>query len=93
MASEGEELERRWYARLTNARLRLEVAMDYVPEVQRDLEAKGLAATDITLAESLRDTALDEYRRILRIYAALVLDGKIPDADHESASDRGYRPR
>ena len=72
-----------WLKRLTDAKLRLDAARDYVKQVQRDLSANEIPAPDGEFAyrKALRaeNSALAECKRVLRIFTNLTENGKIPD--------------
>jgi hypothetical protein len=77
-------LEDLWHLRLSNAKLRLRFARDYVIELQRDrMLDLVLPSPDGSFAyqQALRAEtyALAEYRHVLQILTDLILDGKIPD--------------
>ncbi len=73
-------IEDLWRARLRDAKLRLDFARQYVKEVEDEYKPGDLPASDAHFAmrAALRAEtfALTEYRRILRIFADLVLEGK-----------------
>lgn len=76
---EHQELAQLWRGRLRDAEIRLDFALNFMAEVQRDFPhptVDGKNAHHSALqAEQL---ALAEYKRVLRIFTDLVLDGKIP---------------
>jgi hypothetical protein len=80
-----EELEDRWRKRVTDAKLRLDLARNYVKEVQRDLPRDDIPAPDgdyaYRKALHAENSALAEYKRVLRIFTDLTVNGKIPDED------------
>lgn len=89
MASAREKLERRWHALLKDASLHLEFTRNSLTELYQESQAGALVGMDrCDVAEALREehAALQEFRRILRIYKDLVLDGKIPDEDYNAAT-------
>ncbi len=77
-----EELEDRWRKRVTDAKLRLDFARNYVKEVQRDLPRGDVPAPDgdyaYRKALHVENSALAEYKRVLRIFTDLMINGKIP---------------
>jgi len=76
-------LEERWLTRLNDARIHLELARDYVSEVQRDFPEGEIPSPDggVAYRAALRaeNIALAEYHRVLRILTDLVARGQIPD--------------
>ena len=68
---------------LTDARLRLDFARNYVAEVMRDFPSTDIPAADSNFAyrKAIRaeSLALREYARVLRIYRDLTVQGVIPD--------------
>lgn len=84
-------VEELWRKRLNTAKLRLEFARNYVAELQRDLQTGALPSPDGGFAyqQALRaeNNALAEFRRVLKIFTDLTVDGKIPeDNQYRSAS-------
>jgi hypothetical protein len=79
-----QQLEDEWRQRALDAKLRLQLARDYVREVQRDLQRGSVPAADGNFAQqhALRaeNLALRHYRDVLRTLADLVVRGKIPPA-------------
>ena len=80
-----EKLEDLWRDRLQDAKLRHAFACNVRQEVQRDLQHGEVPSADrnFALERALRaeNRALAEYDRVLRIFAALVVAGKIPDEE------------
>ena len=76
-------LETLWRQRLSDARLRLNFAVNYVNEIQRDFSSGELPAPDGRIAyhRALRaeSFALREYSRALHLFADLVVRSKVPD--------------
>lgn len=76
-------IEQLWRSRLQDAKLRLDFARQYLREVQRDRSDGAVPPADGNFAfeKALRaeNYALAEYRRILREFANLVLEGTIPE--------------
>lgn len=76
-------LEGLWYQRLTDAKLRLDFARNYMSEVKRDFSSGEIPENEEAFAhaKALRaeNFALDEYNRVLRIYTGLTVNGFIPD--------------
>lgn len=84
-------LEELWRQRVNTARLRLEFARNYVAEVQQEVRQEGLPSADGAFAyrQAIRSeiNALSEFRRVLKIFTELTVDGKIPDEnDYRHAS-------
>lgn len=76
-------LEELWRSRLNEARLRVELARNFLREVLRDFR-DGTAPQpdgDFAYRRALHaeNSALAECDRILRVYHDLTVDGKIPD--------------
>ena len=86
-------LEDRWRNRVNEARARLQFARNFVKEVQGDLKSGVVAGSDASLAfqRALRAEtfALAEYHRVLRLFTALVVEGKIPDESEWLKARRG----
>jgi hypothetical protein len=76
-------LEDLWRSRLNDAKLRLDFAHGYLAAVQGDYAARDIPASDHHFAyqKALRaeGLALQEYRRVLHIFADLLFHGIIPD--------------
>lgn len=76
-------LEELWRVRVTDAKLRLEFAREYVLELQKEMKADGIPAPDGHFAyqQALRSemNALAEFRRVLQVFRDLTMEGKIPD--------------
>jgi hypothetical protein len=76
-------LEELWRTRLKHAVLRLEFAKNHVAEVHREILQSAVPMLDAnsTYQAALRaeGVALAEYERVLRIFTALVVDGKTPE--------------
>jgi hypothetical protein len=76
-------LEELWRTRLEDAVLRLEFARNHASEVHREILQGTLPMLDAssTYQAALRAQciALAEYGRTLRIFTALVVDGKTPE--------------
>jgi hypothetical protein len=78
-----QELENQLRERVANAKVRLDLARNYVREVQRDLKSGTITESDghhahqyALQAETL---ALQHYQSVLNTLSTLVLTGKIPD--------------
>ena len=76
------DIEAQWRERLTNAKLRLDFAENYVRAVERDLHTAGVPSPDGSYAyrSALRakNLALQYYNEVLRVFSNLVLYGKLP---------------
>jgi hypothetical protein len=76
------ELEDLWRSRLNEARLRVELARNFMQEVQRDFKSGTIPQPDgdfaYRRAVHAENTALAEYSRILRVYHDLSVNGKKP---------------
>jgi hypothetical protein len=76
-------LEELWRSRLNEARLRVELARNFLHEVQRDFQDGTVPQPDGNFAYQralkAENTALAEYSRILRVYHDLTMAGKIPE--------------
>lgn len=76
-------LERVWHQRLSDAKLRLDFARNYVHEIQADLESgSGPGEMEHFAYEKAvggENFAFAEYNRVLRIYGDLTVKGIIPD--------------
>jgi PilZ domain len=72
-----------WRRRLTDAKLRLDFARNFMKEVQRDYRAGDIPESDHHFAyqKALRAERFDlaEYNKVLRIYTDLTLNGIVPD--------------
>ena len=97
MGSNRQQLEEEWRGRVRDARLRLQLAQNYVREVRADrvagavLPADGDYAWQRALhAESL---ALQHYRDVLKIFTDLVVSGKIPEQAGDWEKDGGTEAR
>ena|SRR5690242_6480677 len=77
------EIEELWRTRMRNAALRLDFARNFVKEVQRDFPPELVPSADgqFALQKALQaeSFASAEYRRVLRIFTALVMEGIVPD--------------
>ena len=76
-------LEDLWRRRLKDAELRLTFARQYLAEVQRDFpSSRRVHSADGAFAyqHALRaeTCALAEYKRVLQIFTAVVIHGKVP---------------
>ncbi len=71
MDTQRQELERLWRSRVDLAKLRYEVAHAYLQKVQHAPEY-----ANAVLAER---EAQAEFFRVLRVFQALLTEGKIPD--------------
>ncbi len=90
LVSDRRILEHGWFTRLTEAKLRVDLAIARVKDVQD--ASQGLSPSDgnFELARALRaeNDSLAEYERVRRIYADLTLHGKILDeGDWPSGED------
>ena len=81
---------------MRNARLSLDFARNFLKEVQRDFPRESVASADgqFALQKALRaeNLALAEYRRVLRIFTDLVVEGTVPDENvwlHRKATSNG----
>jgi hypothetical protein len=78
-----QELENLWKTRVGDAKVRLDLASQYVKEVQRDLKAGAIPSADGRYAHhralQAETLAIKHYRRVLNNFTALMLNGKIPD--------------
>jgi hypothetical protein len=76
-------LEQLWHQRLTDAKLRLEFARNYMSEVKRDFSSGDIPENEEAFAhaKALRaeNFALNEYNRVLRIFTDLTVNGLNPD--------------
>lgn len=81
--AERKALEQHWRNRLADAKLRLDFARNYLAEVRRDLPSGEIpqADGDFAFQRAVRAEtfALVKYKRVLRIYADLIVHGWIPD--------------
>ena len=95
-------LEELWKQRLTDAKLRLDFARNFVCELVHDLPLLEISNADGHFAyqRAIRaeTAALREYARVLRIHHDLTVDGVIPDesawrsrAAHANESDEESR--
>lgn len=75
----NQELERVWRGRVADAKLRHEFARHFLKEAQEAYpSAESPEHANAIEAESV---ASDEYFRVLQLFNALVMEGKIPDED------------
>ena len=78
-----EELKNQWLRTLADAKIRLDLARNYLKEVQGDLKSGTIPSTDGRYAHhralQAETLAIRHYRRVLNTFTALVLTGKVPD--------------
>lgn len=82
MDNSREELERLWRDRLADAKLRLDFARNFMKEVQVDFPLNDSSPDHryaFQRALRVENAALAKYRRVLRIFSELILEGKVPD--------------
>jgi hypothetical protein len=76
-------LDTQWLSKLKVARQRFEAARAFREQVEADATAQRLPretlSAAIARAEVSEFTAYEEYSRVLKVFAGLVLDGKIPN--------------
>ncbi|GEM_PF-1859872 len=76
-------LEELWRKRLEDAKLRLEFARAYLREIEADNPSGDIPASDRVYAREKgyrsERAALEEYKRVLRVYADLMEHGVIPE--------------
>jgi hypothetical protein len=76
-------LEERWRRRFLDTRLDLELARNRLKEIEIALRHDAIPSPDggFERLQALRAErlALRKYRRILRLFTALVLSGRVPD--------------
>ena len=85
---ERQQLEDLWCRRLGDSKLQLDFARNYLAEVQRDFPPDDTSPDgQYALQHALRaeNLALAEYRRVLRIYTDLVMEGKLPEEGRKAA--------
>ena len=75
------ELERLWYTRVNDARSRFDFARNHLKYLQRGCLDGPDGQQTRWMALQAENAALTEYHRVLRIFTALVMDGKVPDED------------
>ena len=77
------DLEELWLNRLSDAKLRLEFARNYVIEVKQDFLSPDIPGADghFAFRQALRaeSAAFSEYNLVLRIFSDLALRGIVPD--------------
>ena len=82
-APNREALEQLWRDRVNDVKLRLDFARSYAKEVREDVHRGAVPSPDGSFAYQralrMETLALAEYVRVMRIFSALVLEGKIPD--------------
>jgi len=76
-------LEELWRDRLNEARLRVELARNFLREIQQDFKNGTMPQPDgdfaFQRAGRAENSALAEYSRVLRVFHDLTVKGKIPD--------------
>ena len=76
-------LEELWRGRLNEARLRVELARNFMREIQQDFKNGTMPQPDgnVAFQRAVRaeNSALAEYSRVLRVFHDLTVNGKIPD--------------
>lgn len=79
---ERQELERLWRSRLRDAEIRLDFAVNFLQEVQRDFPHPFRDGRD-AYQNALRaqKAAVADFKRVLRFFTDFVIDGKIPDEE------------
>ena len=89
-----QELEDEWRRRLTDSRLRLQLAQNYVREVHADRRALPAPDGDYAWRRALRmeSLALKHYRNVLKIFTDFVVRGKIPEEPQGSRINRTDAP-
>lgn len=93
-APNRQALEDLWRQRLNDAKLRLDFALNYMQEVQRDYPADDIPDGEYHFSHQQalhgENLARAQYNRILHIYTDLIARGIIPDEDEwlKSQADR-----
>ena len=77
------KIELLWKERVANAKNRLNFAIAFLKELEDENRSGAVPSPDDDLiyrrAIHAEQTALEEYKQVLKIYEDLTLHGKIPD--------------